>query len=249
MKWLLSFFMMCFCSINTLDAQIADTLPTKKKFNPEKVKLLFGINYKVYTPVVGQNDIYRGEQRQRQRDDNDNNNDDRPLEFVDYHNKTNLAKDFSASNLQFNLQANFWKNLYNGIHYQFFTIKNYKRPGRNISKTNSLFFAVATSVGYAFEFLKNKNMQVMPSFRIGGYTADEYYDAKGRKLYLGLDCKLSYFIKNKFGFSASVDYDYFRYKSKGYSEIFQSNTTQKTTLNNFYLSIGIIFKANIKLEK
>lgn len=191
--------------------------------------------------MMQQNDNFIGEQ---QLDDK------APTLFTQYHNKNNLASDYSASNMQITLQANFWKNLYNGLHYEFFSIQNYKRPGNSIlSKKNSFFFAIATSVAYSFEFLKNKNLHIMPSFRIGGYTADDYFDAKGKKIYLGMDCKIRYFIKNKFGFSAGVDYDYFRYKAKGFSDIYQQNTAQKTTLNNLYLNIGIAYNVNIKLDK
>lgn len=83
------------------------------------------------------------------------------------------------------------------------------------SKKNTMFFIVSAQIGYVFEFLKNKSLQIHPSIRIGGYTADDYYDSgKGRKFYFGTDLQIRYLIKNKAGFSLGVDYDFLRYKRK-----------------------------------
>lgn len=230
-----------------IDSTLLKSINTKhKKFDPTNVRLLLGVNYTYAIPLMMQNDKYIGEQKI----EIDTLGGFVINNFIEYDNIDNLRNNYSASNLQLTLQANFWKNLYNGIHYQFFSIKNYKRQGSSIlSRTNSFFFAIATSVGYSFEFLKKKNLHIMPTFRIGGYTADEYFDSKGKKIYIGLDCKIRYMIKNKFGFSAGVDYDFFRYKYKGFSSIHQKDTYQKTTLNNIYFNFGMAYNINIKLDK
>lgn len=207
----------------------------------DRVRILFGLNYTYFSPLIAQKDNYKGEYKVSE---------DVPTTFINYSNKSNVAQHYSASNIQFTLQANFWKSLYTGVHYHFFSIKDYKRPGGNLlSKSNSLFFIVAASFAYSFEFLKNKNLHIMPSFRIGGYTADNYYDAQGKKIYLGLDCKFRYLIKNKFGFSLGADYDFLRYKNKGYSDIFQKTTSQRTKLNNIYFNAGFCYNINIRLNK
>lgn len=238
-------------SINAFSQQIDTALlqinnNKKTKFNPDRVRLLLGVNYTYAIPTMIQNDMYSGEYKLKL----DTLGGINITNFIDYNNKDNLRKNYSASNLQITLQANFWKNLYNGIHYQFFSIKNYKRQGSSIlSKKNSFFFVIATSIGYSFEFLKNKNLHIMPTFRIGGYTADEYFDSKGKKIYLGIDCKIRYMIKNKFGFSTGFDYDFYRYKYKGFSTLYNKETYQKTTLNNLYFNIGMAYNINIKLDK
>jgi hypothetical protein len=238
-----------FIAIKSMIAQQIDTatlLKSNMKFNPEKVRILFGMNYTYAIPTMLQQDKFVGEYQTKL----DTLGGINISNFIEYNDNQNLRKDYTASNLQITMQANFWNKLYNGIHYQFFSIKNYKRVGGSVlSKKNSFFFAIATSIAYSFEFLKNKNLHIMPSFRIGGYTADNYYDSKGKKLYLGFDCKFRYLIKNKFGFSAGIDYDYFRYKYKGYSSLFQKDTYQKTTLNNMYFNIGFAYNINIKLDK
>jgi hypothetical protein len=243
--FLFSFFH--FYAQNVDSASLAENLKIKtKKFNPEKVRILFGMNYTYAIPTMIQNDLFSGEYKIKL----DTFGGINLTEFIEYDDKRNLRKNYSASNLQISLQANFWKNLYNGIHYQFFSIKNYKRQGTSLlSKQNSFFFVIATSIGYSFEFLKNKNLHIMPTFRIGGYTADEYFDSKGKKIYLGLDCKFRYLIKNKFGFSVGVDYDFYKYKYKGYSNIYNRETYQKTTLNNIYFNLGFAYNINIKLDK
>ena len=115
--------------------------------------------------------------------------------------KSNLSKTYKISNIQFFLQANVWKGLFIGMNYQFFSVKNYKKDpnlGNLLSKKSATFFLVSASFGYVFEFLKNKNLQLQPSLRIGGYTADDYYDSGlGKKFYLGAECKIRYLIKGK----------------------------------------------------
>ena len=94
-----------------------------------------------------------------------------------------------------------WKGLFVGMNYQFFTIRKYKKDpnlGNLLSKTNAMFFLVSAQFGYVFEFLKNKSLQIHPSVRIGGYTADDYYDSGiGKKFYMGTDLQIRYLIKRK----------------------------------------------------
>ncbi|MCB0511698.1 MAG: hypothetical protein KDC72_04060, partial [Bacteroidetes bacterium] len=71
----------------------------------------------------------------------------------------------------------------------------------------------------------------------------------GKKIYLGLDLKMRYFIKNKFGFSAGIDYEYFRFKAKGYNNNYQKPTYQKTSINNIFFNLGIAYNIQIKLDK
>ena len=240
MRYLLLLCFVSFTGIGILNAQNTDTSFVKKKFKPERIRILVGVTYAPVMPLIQQNDNYAGSIHI----------DDSTRIFGAYHKKQNLYSNHKGGCMQFSLQANFWNHLYTGLHYEFFTIKNYKRRGKDLfSKQNSMFFAIAASVGYSFEFLKNKNLQLMPTFRIGGYAADSYYDALGKKIYTGIDVKLRYFIKNKFGFSVGVDYEYFRYKAKGFSELYQKETYQKTTLNNLYFNIGFAYNINIRLDK
>lgn len=225
---------------SVLGTRAQDTVVLKKRFRPELVRIVIGANYSYYHPLVSQKDIYRGEFREDQ---------DSAVIWVDRNNTDNLNKFIPVRNFQMTIQGNFWKGLFVGFHYQFFTLKQYKQDpvgGNLLSKTNANFFLVATSVGYAFDLLKDKNLQIMPSLRLGSYSADDYYDAKGKKLYAGLDCKFRYYIKGKFGFTLGVDYDFLRYKSESYSERFQLPTYKKVTFNNVHLSAGIAF--NIKIR-
>lgn len=240
MRYILLLCLLCSTKFGFLKAQQNDTLNIKHKFKPERVKFVVGINYTAFVPLMQQKDHFIGVGKIN----------DSTHAFVDRNSKGNLNKNYSASNMQMSVQFNFWKNLYNGLHYEFFTVKNYKRHGKNLlSKKNTMFFAIATSVGYSFEFLKKKNLQLMPTFRIGGYAADSYFDGLGKKIYLGLDFKMRYFIKNKFGFSAGIDYEYFRFKAKGYNNNYQKPTYQKTSINNIFFNLGIAYNIQIKLDK
>jgi hypothetical protein len=167
--------------------------------------------------------------------------------------KNNLSKSYRSGNFQFSIQGNFWKGLFVGMNYQFFTVRKYKKDpnlGNLLSKTNSMFFIVSAQFGYVFEFLKNKALQIHPSVRIGGYTADDYYDSgKGKKFYFGTDLQIRYLIKRKAGFSLGFDYDFLQYKKKDYSDIFQRATYQKTSFSNIHLNAGVYFNVSINTKK
>ena len=218
-----------------------DTLPAKKKFSIDRVRILIGANYTYYNPLINENDIYNGEFKE---------NEDSAAIWINRNQVYNLNKYIPVRNFQMTIQGNFWKGLFIGFHYQFFTLKNYKEDpvgGNLLSKRNAMFFLVAPSFGYAFDFLKNKNLQVMPTLRIGSYVADDYYDSKGKKIYVGFDCKFRYFIKNKFGFTMGVDYDFLRFKSRSYDDIFQQESYKKVTFNNIHLNAGICYNINIRM--
>ena len=231
-------------SFQVIDTPFIQSLIPKKKFTIDKVHIIFGLNYSYYNPVSIEKDIYRGPYYPV--------TDSAPV-WLERNTSTNLAKSHRAGNFQFNLQANFWKGLFIGMNYQFFTINKYKKDpsyGNLLSKTNTMFFLVSASFGYVFEFLKNKCLQIEPSIRIGGFTADDYYDSgKGRKFYFGADCKIRYLIKRKFGISVGVDYDFIHYRKKDYSDIFQRNTYQKTTFSNVHLNAGICYNITIRTRK
>jgi hypothetical protein len=217
------------------------SIPLKKKFHIERVRILISANYTFYNPVINQKEIFQGEFKA---------NEDSAAVWVDRNNIYNLSKYLPIRNFQMTLQGNFWKGLYVGFHYQFFTIKNYKQDpvgGNLLSKRNAMFFLVGASFGYAFDFLKNKNLQIMPSMRIGSYSADDYYDAKGKKIYVGADCKFRYYIKNKFGFTLGVDYDFLRFRSNTYSDLFQRPSYKKVTFNNIHMNAGICYNINIRI--
>jgi hypothetical protein len=219
-------------------------LNKRKKFNVPKVQIMIGLDYSYLTPFVTEKDIYQGPIQTEE---------DAPSEWIDRNTKSNVAKSNRAGNLQFNLQANFWKGLFIGMNYQFFTIRNYKKePGRGnlFSRTNSLFFLVAANFGYAFEFLKNKSLQLHPSIRIGGYTADGYYDSgKGRKFYFGSDIKLRYLIKRKFGLGIGIGYDFLYYKQKEFNDLFQREAFQKTTFSNIHFHAGFSYNITIRTKQ
>jgi hypothetical protein len=220
-----------------------DSLVLKKKYRPERVRIVLSANYTFYNPLVSQKDIFSGEFREHE---------DSAAVWVDRNNTYNLNKFLPVRNFQMTLQGNFWKGLFIGFHYQFFTLKNYKQDpvgGNLLSRTNAMFFLVGSSFGYAFDLLKDKNLQIMPSMRIGSYSADDYYDAKGKKIYVGLDCKFRYYIKNKFGLTFGVDYDFIRYKNESYSDIFQRESFKKVTFNNIHLNAGISYNINIRLAE
>lgn len=217
---------------------------SKIKFNPQSVHLLLGMEYSLYSPLVIEKDQYSGPYYPVQ---------DSLPDWTVRNSNRNLSKSYPVGNFQFNLQANFWKGLYIGMNYQFFSIKKYKNDlntGNLLSKVNTMFFLVSANVGYVFEFLKNKSLQLHPSIRLGGYSADDYYDkGTGRKFYFGIDCRVRYLIKRKFGFSLGVDYDFLRYKRSQYNDIFQRNVTQKTMFNNVHLNLGICYNITIRTQK
>ncbi|MFN8294572.1 MAG: hypothetical protein U0T69_00140 [Chitinophagales bacterium] len=222
----------------------ASIIEKKKKFSVDKVRILFGINYSYLNPVVTEKDIYQGVYYPVK--------DSSPV-WTERNTKNNLAKSYRSGNFQFSIQGNFWKGLFVGMNYQFFTVRKYKKDpnlGNLLSKTNSMFFIVSAQFGYVFEFLKNKALQIHPSVRIGGYTADDYYDSgKGKKFYFGTDLQIRYLIKRKAGFSLGFDYDFLQYKKKDYNDIFQRATYQKTTFSNIHLNAGVYFNVSINTKK
>lgn len=218
--------------------------PKKKRFSVPKVHILIGLDYSYLNPFVMEKDIYQGPLQP---------NKDEPAEWIERNTKTNVAQSNRAGNFQFNLQANFWKGLFVGMNYHFFTIRNYKKEpnkGNLFSKSNSLFFLVSANFGYVFEFLKNKSLQIHPTLKIGGYTADGYYDSgKGRKFYLGSELKIRYLIKRKFGIGVGVGYDYLYYKQKELNDQFQRTAYQKTTFNNIHLNAGFSYNITIRTKQ
>ena len=235
--------------INAVTNEPATTMQTvlpvqKKKFTVDRVRILLGINYSFLNPVVTETDVFRGAYYPVK--------DSTPV-WTDRTANANLSKNYKSSNIQFNLQANFWKGLYFGMNYQFLSIRKYKKDpnlGNLLSKNNAMFFIVSAQFGYVFEFLKNKALQIHPSIRIGGYSADDYYDSGiGKKVYVGTDLQVRYLIKRKAGFSLGFDYDFLRYKKKGYNDIFQRDTYQKTTFNNLHINAGVYFNISIDTKK
>ncbi len=216
----------------------------KKKFTIDRVRILFGINYSVYKPIVTEKDIFQGTYYPVR--------DSSPV-WTERNTKSNLAKTYRSGDFQFSIQGNFWKGLFIGMNYQFFSIKKYKKDpnlGNLLSRTNSMFFIVSAQFGYVFEFLKNKALQIHPSIRIGGYTADDYYDSgKGNKFYFGTDFQVRYLIKRKAGFSLGFDYDFLHYKKKGYSDIFQRSTYQNTSFSNIHLNAGVYVNVSVNTKK
>ena len=227
--------------VSLLGSAVAqDSLPVKKRFRPERVRILIGANYTYYNPLVMQRDIYRGEYRQ---------DEDSAAVWLGRNTSFNLNQYIPVRNFQMTLQGNFWKGLYVGMHYQFFTLKGYKQDpagGNLLSKTNAMFFLYAASFGYGIDLLKDKNLQLLPSFRVGSYVADDYYDANGKKIYVGVDCKIRYYIKGKFAFTLGADYDFLRYEKVSYSELFQSQEYRKVTFNNLHLNAGIAMNIQIR---
>jgi hypothetical protein len=227
-----------------MDTALVNAWKPSRKWNVERVRILLGVDYSYYNPLVIESDRYSGPYYPVP--------DSAPV-WTDRNAKSNLSSSHSIRNIQFSLKANFWKGLFIGMNYQFFSVRNYKKDvnlGNLLSKVNSIFFLVSADFGYAFELLKNKSLQIEPSVRIGGYTADDYYDrGTGHKFYFGADCRIRYLIKRKFGFSVGVDYDFIRYKKKGYSDIFQRDTYQKTTFNNIHLNAGICYNITIRTQK
>ena len=231
--------------IKRIDTSLTTSInPKKKKFSIDRVRIMMGFNFSPYTPIAVESDNFQGSYYPVK--------DSSPV-WADRNTKSNLSKTYKTSNIQFFLQANVWKGLFIGMNYQFFSVKNYKKDpnlGNLLSKKSSTFFLVAANFGYVFELLKNKCLQIQPSMRIGGYTADDYYDSgTGKKFYVGLDCKIRYLIKRKAGFSIGVDYDFLRYKKKGYSDIFQRDTYQKTTFSNVSLNVGFVYNITISTHK
>lgn len=215
----------------------------KKKWSADKVHLLFGIDFSPFNPMVTESDIFHGPYYPVKDSD---------AVWLDRETKSNLSKSFKSGNIQFSLQANFWKGLFFGMNYQFFSIRKYKKEpntGNLLSKTNSVFFIISAQFGYVFEFLKNKCLQIHPSIRVGGYSGDGYYDSgKGSKFYFGADLKVRYLIKRKFGIGVGVDYDFLYYKQKGYSDLFARKTYQKTTFSNIHLNVGISYNVTIRTK-
>ncbi|MFN8238339.1 MAG: hypothetical protein U0T77_09225 [Chitinophagales bacterium] len=214
-----------------------------KKWTADKVHLLFGIDFSPFNPMVMENDIFHGPYYPVK---------DSSAVWLDRETKSNLSKSYKSGNIQFSFQANFWKGLFFGMNYQFFSIRKYKKEpntGNLFSKTNSVFFIVSAQFGYVFEFLKNKCLQIHPSIRIGGYSGDGYYDSgKGSKFYFGADLKVRYLIKRKFGIGVGVDYDFLYYKQKGYSDLFARKTYQKTMFSNVHLNVGISYNVTIRTK-
>ena len=235
--------------INAVTSEPVMTMQTvlpvqKKKFTVDRVRILLGINYSFLNPVVTETDVFRGAYYPVK--------DSSPV-WTERNTKSNLSKAYRSGNFQFSIQGNFWKGLFVGMNYQFFTVKKYKKDpnlGNLLSKTNSMFFIVSAQFGYVFEFLKNKALQIHPSVRIGGYSADDYYDSgKGKKFYFGTDLQIRYLIKRKAGFSLGFDYDFLQYKKKDYSDIFQRETYQKTSFSNIHLNAGVYFNISINTKK
>lgn len=231
--------------VSEIDSALTNSIqPKKNKFSIDRVRIMFGLNFSPYTPLAVESDNYNGEYYPVK--------DSSPV-YTERNTKTNLSKTYKVGNINFFLQANVWKGLFVGMNYSFLTIRNYKKDpnlGNLLSKKSSTFFLVSANFGYVFEFLKNKCLQVQPSIKIGGYTADDYYDrGTGKKFYFGADVKVRYLIKRKAGFSVGVDYDFLRYKKKGYSDIFQRDTYQKTTFNNVGLNVGFVYNITIKTNK
>ena len=216
----------------------------KKKINIERVRILIGFNYSFYQPLMTERDIFIGSYYPVK--------DSSPV-WTERSTKANLAKTYKSSNIQFSLQGNVWKGLFVGMNYQFFTVRKYKKDpnrGNLLSRTNAMFFLVSAQFGYVFEFLKDKTLQIHPSIRIGGYTADDYYDSgKGKKFYFGTDLQIRYLIKRKAGFSVGFNYDFLRYKQKGYSDIFMRDTYQKTSFSNLHLNAGVFVNISIKTKQ
>lgn len=216
----------------------------KKKITIDRVRIMFGFDFSPFTPIAVESDMFNGSYYPVK--------DSSPV-WTERNTKTNLSKKYKTSNIQFFLQANVWKGLFVGMNYQFFTVGSYKKDpnlGNLLSKKSTMFFLVGANIGYVFEFLKNKCLQIQPSMHIGGYTADDYYDSgTGKKLYIGADVKIRYLIKRKGGFSLGVNYDYLYYKKKGYSDIFQRNTFQKTTFSNVSLNVGFVYNVTINTKK
>ncbi|MCB9034143.1 MAG: hypothetical protein H6553_09925 [Chitinophagales bacterium] len=225
--------------ILALAVNAKDSTATKRIIFDD-VHILFDFNYGVFAPTISQHDIFQGVL-------NENN----PT-WTDRNNVLNLKKDYKTSNVNLNMQVNFIDNWYTGMHYQFFTIKDYKinpDDGNLLSQNNAMFFMLGFKNGYVFRFLKNKNLHIHPSFTIGSYTADDYYDNIGKKIYFNFQNTIRYLIKNKFGFQLNTQYDYLRYKEKGFSEQFNQSTYKKVSFNNFHLSVGFVYQINILLDK
>lgn len=228
----------------TIKSSKAEIEPKKKKNSWNRVRILFGINYSFINPIITEKDIYQGPYYPVR--------DSSPI-WLERNTKNNLSKSYKSGNFQFNIQGNFWKGLFLGMNYQFFSVKKYKKDpnlGNLLSKTNSMFFIVSAQFGYVFEFLKNKALQIHPSVRIGGYSADDYYDSgKGKKFYFGTDLQIRYLIKRKAGFSLGFDYDFLHYKKKEYNDIFQKTAYQNTSFSNLHLNAGVYFNISINTKK
>jgi len=231
-------------SPQSLSSQAAELPKPKKKISIDRVRILFGLNYSFYSPLTEEKDNFRGAYYPVE--------DSTPV-WTERNTKNNLARNHRTGNFQFSIQGNVWKGLFFGMNYQFFSIKKYKKdPNMSnlFSKKNTMFFIVSAQIGYVFEFLKNKSLQIHPSIRIGGYTADDYYDSgKGRKFYFGTDLQIRYLIKNKAGFSLGVDYDFLRYKKKDYSTIFHKDIYQLTTFSNIHFNAGLFINVSINTKK
>jgi len=229
---------------NAIAPAVAELAVKKKKFSVDRVRLLFGINYSFLNPVMNERDAFRGAYYPVK---------DSSSVWTERDTKNNLARSYKGGNFQFSIQGNFWKGLFVGMNYQFFSVKKYKKDpnlGNLLSRVNTMFFIVSGQFGYVFEFLKNKSLQIHPSVRVGGYTADDYYDSgKGKKFYFGTDLQIRYLIKRKAGFSLGFDYDFLRYKKKGYDDIFQKDTYQYTTFSNIHLNAGIYLNVSVNTKK
>jgi hypothetical protein len=222
-------------------SDFSDNVIKHKKFSVDRVRILLSSDFSFYNPIIKEKDAYAGEYYPVK---------DSNAIWTERNTATSFKK---AGNIQFGLQVNFWKGLFVGMNYQFFTIQNFKKDpnlGNFLSKKNTMFFLIGAQFGYSFDFLKNKCLQIHPSFRLGGYAGDDYYDrGTGKKIYLGFDFKLRYLIKRKFGFSVGATYDHLMYKRNGYSDLFQRNYTQKTSFDNFHVNVGFCYNITINPKK
>ncbi len=218
--------------------------PKKIKYDFSRVRFMIGMDYGYISPIITERDHFNDSYYPVA--------DSAPV-WVNRNTTTNFYTTNKIGNIQFWLTANFWNNLYMGMSYQFFTIKQYKKDknmGNLLSTRSSMFFLVSARFSYVFELLKNKCLQIEPALKIGGYTADDYYDrGLGKKFYMGADVRIRYLIKKKFGFSVGMDYDYIRYKRSGTNALFQQDYNQKTTFNNLHFNVGICGNITINTRK
>lgn len=245
MRLILSVFI-CFLLQSALaqdsSLTIQQNTKTKKiKYNFDRVRILIGMDYSFISPFVSEKDNFNDSYYPVK--------DSAPV-WVNRNTKTQFYPSKKIGNFQFWIQGNFWKNLFVGMKYQFFTIKQYKKDPNMVnllSTRNTMFFLVSARFSYVFELLKNKCLQIEPALLLGGYSADDYYDrGLGKKFYMGVDVRMRYLIKKKFGFSIGMDYDYIHYKRSGENSIFHQPYNQKTIFNNLHFNAGICGNITIR---